>query len=188
MLGGSGKVPVPKSVLGPRALHLPHERVQSYSCRCKSQDSSGGVWFHLHLSSPAGSPPGWRSPSGTLIQDTSQCGHLLAAYLQQSTGMPDSSCQCKGDGLCVDPQPSCDVASKLDITALIRLWLHSEGPGFSSLIWPPYVHFFHQTLAGSTGPLGQKEGRERRQALGREEVSRTWRDGLLHVESGTCEG
>lgn len=99
-------------------------------------------WFRLHRSSPAGSQPGWRSLSGTLTQDTSQCGHPSAVYLQQSALMPHSSRRCKGDGLHVDPQWSCDVTSKTDLTAPIRLWLHSEGPGFSSPIWPPYMPFF----------------------------------------------
>ena len=57
----------------------------------------------------------------------------------------------------MDPQRSCDVASNLDLTALIGLWLPSEGPGSTLPSGHLTCPFLHQTLMGSTAPLGQQK-------------------------------
>lgn len=128
------------------------------------------VWFGLHISSPAGSHPARRSPSGTLTKDTRQCGHPSAVCLEQSTGTLCSSCCCMRDGLHMDLQWSCDVASNSDLTALVYLWLPFEGPGSALPSGHPACLFLHRMLTGSTALFGQQKEEGKRKRKG-------WRGG-----------
>lgn len=170
MLNSSGKVPALKNMCLENTRCMCCTRSNNiclccinmcrYSCGCKSQDSSGEMWFGLHTSSPAGSHPAWRSPSGTLTKDTRQCGHPSAVCLEQSTGTPCSLCCCMRDALHMDLQWSCDVASNLDLTALVDPWLPSEGPGSALPSGHPACLFLHQTLTAGAAK-GRREKKEK---------------------------
>lgn len=112
MLNGSGKVPVPKNVCLENVPFMCCTRATDICLHCIDACRVTAVGarvrtavvrferfdlFGLRISLPAGSHPAWRTPSGTLTKDTSQCGHPSAVHLQQSTGTPCSSCCCMGE-------------------------------------------------------------------------------------------
>lgn len=153
----------------------------------KSQDSSGEIWFvwFTYLLSCRLS-----SCSRTLAKDVSQCEHPSAVHLQWSAGMP---CY-MGAGLYVDLQTELWCCLHLrprstDMPVLAFWW-----SGLCSPIWPPYMPLSSWNTNREYSSIGA--AKRRRERNGKEislqrdgvNVSRAWREGLVHVEAGTMQG